>query len=75
MKTILTIRATTHAEKEELLALNKIIVKGNGYQLALDELINWLRTKSKYENVELITIDEVSKKLIELMQEHDCLDS
>lgn len=41
------------------------------YSIVIDELDNWLRNKSKYEDQEIITIEEVRLKLRQLMSERN----
>lgn len=49
----------------------KYAQNGISYSIVLDELDNWLRAKSKYEDQETITIEEVRAKLHELKNERN----
>lgn len=52
---------------------NEFIFAKNGikYSIVLDDLDNWLRGKTKYEDIDTITIDEVRSKMKLLMEEYD----
>lgn len=41
--------------------------KGANYRFTLDDLDNWLRAKEKYEDLEMVKIDEVRAKIRELL--------
>ena len=41
-------------------------LRGTHYRLALEELDNWLRGKSKYEEMEAIPIKDIRQKIREL---------
>jgi hypothetical protein len=55
---------------EEIDAFNYAL-KGIDYSIVLDDLDQWLRSKSKYEDIETITIEEVRGKLWELKSERN----
>jgi hypothetical protein len=52
-------------EREEF----ELAQNGVGYSIVLEELDNWLRTKTKYENQETVTVNEVRTKLRELLED------
>lgn len=46
-------------------------LKGRDLAIAFKDLENWLRNKTKYEDVESITIEEISQHMYLLIDEYD----
>jgi len=44
---------------------------GFDYSIVIEDLLDWLRTKTKYEDQDTIQIDEVRSKIVELLKERD----
>jgi hypothetical protein len=47
----------------------KLAINGVSYYLVLSDLKDWLRHKRKYEDIEILTIEEVEAKVYELLNE------
>jgi len=41
------------------------------YKLVIQDMFNWLRSKSKYEDVTSVTIEEVREKLVDLEDKYN----
>jgi hypothetical protein len=48
-------------------------VQGVGLSLIISDLQEWLRSKSKYEDQEMISIEEVREKIVELKNEYQII--
>jgi hypothetical protein len=48
--------------------------KAGALHCVLWDLSQWLRAKSKYEDVDTLTVDEIREKLVQLKDEYDIKD-
>lgn len=44
------------------------------YRAILSDLYGWLRSKTKYEDIESIEVEQVKKKMIELLTDYNLSD-
>lgn len=47
----------------------ELAMNGARYAIVLEDLDNWLRSLSKYQDIETVTVEEVRAKIVELQKD------